>query len=437
MSNYWQERTERRVNQFFTNAEELNKKLKQQYGRALNQISKEISNFYTKYAKNNKMTYDEAIQYLNRKEFNEWKMTLDEYIKEIELTGNQELLKELNALSTRSRIKRLEGLMTSIKVEIAKLNDYEQTNVYDLLAGVCEENYYRTIFDVQQGLGYYTSFAKISPRTIEEVLKTPWSGADFSTRIWNNKEKLINVLQEEITQKMIQGKSIQDTARAIAQRMEVAYKNAERLVRTETAYVVEQSTKLGYKASGVKQYQILATLDTRTSEICREQDGKIYNVDDAVVGVNYPPFHVNCRTTTIPYFDDEGGDRIAKDSSGKYISVPANMTYKTWLDRYVTKETEKSYSELIDLVATNGIKIKAISSHTIERAIQRKIKAEEVREALINPLKIGKIKENTNGKSQEYIGETARVVINPATGNIITVWKTSSKLRNKLKEGVK
>ncbi|MCX8000937.1 MAG: hypothetical protein N3A69_18685, partial [Leptospiraceae bacterium] len=147
MSNYWQERTERRVNKFFDNAEELNKKLKQQYGRALNQISKEISSFYTKYAKNNKMTYEEAIQYLNKSELNEWGMTLDEYIKEIELTGNQELRKELEVLATKSKIKRLEGLVESIKVQINKLNKYEQMSIYDLLAGACEENYYRTIFD--------------------------------------------------------------------------------------------------------------------------------------------------------------------------------------------------------------------------------------------------------------------------------------------------
>ena len=207
------------------------------------------------------------------------------------------------------------------------------------------------------------------------------------------------------------------------------------MLHTEGSFIIEQGTLAAYKEDGVEEYQILATLDTKTSDICREQDSKTYKVYDYITGSTAPPFHQFCRTTTVPYYGEDEGERAARDEDGKTYKVPANMSYTQWYDRYITKETEKEYNNLIGLVA-NNIKITGISEHLIDRAIQRNVLGKDAKDALINPLKVGKIKKKDNGKSKEIIGENARVIINPDTGNIITVWKTSTKLRNKLK-GVK
>lgn len=92
---------------------------------------------------------------------------------------------------------------------------------------------------------------------------------------------------------------------------------------------------------GIQQYQLIAVLDLRTSKICQAMDLQIFDLSKKEVGINFPPFHPNCRTTTIPYFEDEIseyfgiGTRLAKDKNGNYIKIPADMNYKQWYEKYI------------------------------------------------------------------------------------------------------
>ncbi|MNW48263.1 Phage Mu protein F like protein [compost metagenome] len=124
----------------------------------------------------------------------------------------------------------------------------------------------------------------------------------------------------------------------VQQRMGVSRTNAARLVRTESAHMVGEATFKGYEQSGVvKQYQFLATLDTRTSTICQSMDNRVFPLSEKQVGVNYPPLHANCRSTTVAYFDDDDdiGERVARGEDGKYYYVPESMNYKEWYEKYV------------------------------------------------------------------------------------------------------
>lgn len=100
---------------------------------------------------------------------------------------------------------------------------------------------------------------------------------------------------------------------------------------------MEQGTLAAYKEDGVEQYTLLVTLDTRTSDICQHKsESTPYDVDKAIVGVNLPPFHPFCRTTTVPYYDDmEETTRSARDSKGKAIKVPSSMSYDEWKKKYI------------------------------------------------------------------------------------------------------
>ena len=90
----------------------------------------------------------------------------------------------------------------------------------------------------------------------------------------------------------------------------------------------------------MEKYEILATLDGRTSEICRDMDGKVFGIKDYEVGTTAPPFHPNCRSTTVPYFDDEfteGEQRAARDGDGETYYVPADLKYKDWERKFLLK----------------------------------------------------------------------------------------------------
>jgi SPP1 gp7 family putative phage head morphogenesis protein len=112
-------------------------------------------------------------------------------------------------------------------------------------------------------------------------------------------------VENELTSMVATGKSPDKSIKVIMNKFGVSRYNASRLIMTESAYFNSLATKDELNELGVDQFEILATLDSRTSSICRSMDGKHFNVKDYQVGVTAPPFHPHCRTTTVPYFDDE------------------------------------------------------------------------------------------------------------------------------------
>ena len=151
-----------------------------------------------------------------------------------------------------------------------------------------------------------------------------------------------------------------------------------------------------------------------------------------------PPLHPHCRSTIVASLKGDStpkGGRAARDKAGQYIRVPADMKYEWWYNKYISRKTEIEFRSVIGIVTAQNLEITGISAHFIDRAIEREVAYDEVIDALVHPLYIRPIKGKENGRSQEYIGEDARVVVNPDTGNMITAWKTSRKLREKYKKG--
>ncbi|OQB15721.1 MAG: NAD(+)--arginine ADP-ribosyltransferase EFV [Firmicutes bacterium ADurb.Bin193] len=316
---YWEKRAAEAEGKAHLKGEQLIQQLKKKYELAAVNVQKELAAFYLKYAKDNKVTYSDAVK----------------------------------ALKGHWRVTRLGNLLDDINREISRLYDEMQVNIYQTMAEVYQDGYYRAAFNLSQGLGFQVSFTKPNAGSIADVLSYPWSGDSFSDRIWDNKQKLIKGLRQKLTQSFIQGAAVQKTASVIAKEMDVSYKNAMRLVRTEINYFANRSTKELYTAIGVKKYKFLATLDLRTSEICAGLDGKVFNTEDEAVGINYPPMHPHCRSTTIPYFPEDdlsaGGIRFARDAENNAISVPDSMTYEQWYKAQVDKYGEKTVKTLVKM----------------------------------------------------------------------------------------
>ena len=181
--------------------------------------------------------------------------------------------------------------MKDIKDIIFKMVGQEQVSVEDLLSNICKGNYYETIFDIQKGINLGFNFAKINEKAIKTIVTEPWSGKQFSKRIWTNRNKLVKNIKKTLSDGFTQGQSNQKMAKSLNATMNTGYDNAERLVRTETTYVANKSTMQAYEECDLDQYKYLATLDFKTSELCRHRDGEVINIKDAVVGLNLPPLH--------------------------------------------------------------------------------------------------------------------------------------------------
>ncbi len=241
-----------------------------------------------------------------------------------------------DTLAYEYRIKRLTALLERTNKRMQRLYGVNLGDTTGFLKRIIPEAYYHTIFDIAQGTGVQPMFSAVNPRLIDKIINEDWSGQNYSKRIWSNTDALAEKIREVLTEAAMSGESIYKTSRKLSEAFNTAAYNSQRLIRTETTYACNQAEMLSYKELDIDRYEFVATLDIRTSTICQKLDGQIFETKDAQAGKNLPAMHPNCRSTTIPYFEDSRPQfRAAKDENGKNIRVPASMKYPEWYKKYI------------------------------------------------------------------------------------------------------
>ena len=283
--------------------------------------------------------------------------------------NKQELLKELEAPAYRARIERLQRLLQ--QVDTVMQNVYQQEQRFDtsFFEQLAENAYYRTIYNTQRKTGLGFSFSHVDQKQIERALRMNWSGKHYSKRIWKNTDDLAKTIKDELLVSLLTGRTDRETAAVITEKFGGGAIAARRLIRTESCFFASELTAQAYKECGIKKYRYMATLDLRTSKICRELDGEVFLVSERQAGKNYPPMHPWCRSTTISDIDDETLSRMTRAAynpeTGRTEKVPANMTYDEWYQKYVKGNTKdrvgaKSIAKTIDsgIIKKNKDKLK-------------------------------------------------------------------------------
>lgn len=342
---YWQKRSEDRLLDLLARADSVVIELSRYYDKASKDIDKSIKSLYGQFGADNNVGSKKAQELIKGDEFRLWRMTMEEYLSQIKATQDRALLLELNTLAMRSRINRLEALQAEIMANCAIIASKEEEVIGSFLSDSIEDSYYKNVYDEYKDKNPEVIVLMdkhkvgISRNQIKKVMELPWSGANYSENIWNNSYFIAKRAQAMVAKNIIAGRSIENLSRDFAKVYgQQYYSNAKRLIRTETAYIKGQADVLTYKKLKVEEYELLATLDNRTSSICQEKDGQHFPVDEIQVGINYPPFHPNCRTTTIKYREDYGDrTRMAKDKDGKNVKVPLGMKYEGW-KKYISGE---------------------------------------------------------------------------------------------------
>ena len=125
---------------------------------------------------------------------------------------------------------------------------------------------------------------------------------------------------------------IKDTVARGGDATRMANNQITTLVRTSINQVANAASQQVYEANQdiTKKYRYVATLDSRTSAICRALDGREFEYGKGPK----PPQHFNCRSTTVAVIDYEGlgfdppprGKRAAQGGM-----VPADQSYGQWL----------------------------------------------------------------------------------------------------------
>ena len=371
--NYWEKRASFLENKNFQKSNDLIRLIEKEHKMAMKKIESDIDYYLSRIAKEGNLSVAEARKLLSKGELDHFRMSLSNYIEAGKGSLTEDIKSQLELASNLHHISRQQAMAIELKKHIDSLYNKYLGETTKYLATSYEESFYQSLYDLGKFEGF-KSFQKLNTSEIDSIIKRPWAedGQNFSDRIWKNQEKLINSLQEELLGSAMRGDKIDRAVKNLAEKMEVSKSNASRLIRTESAFISNLAMTNAYEKGTCEKYEILATLDLKTSEICRHMDGKKFPFKDKLVGVNHPPFHPNCRTVTIPCYDDdiekrldEKSGRLARNPKTGKTEVVENINYETWYKKYVKGNkvdnsgyniSEKELKNLIDKVNRLNIK---------------------------------------------------------------------------------
>lgn len=337
---YWEMREARNMYKDMQLAEDCAKELSVIYSKAAIYTAKQIEGIFNRFASKHHLTRDEAINLLSEADSRNFEKLLEAYKNK---TGAQkrEALAELEAPAYKNRMKRLDDINKSINRLINAVASKERDAIGKTMRQVYESSYHHAVYEAARMSGLDLQTGPIDEGALETILKKKWSGQNYSERVWNNTQKVADALKEEFMIGALTGKTEKEMTDSINEQFLSGRNKARRLVRTESSYIHNEAHFQAYKDYGIEEYRFVATLDLRTSQICRERDGSVYRVNDKKIGVNAPPMHPWCRSTTIMNLDDEtmhNLERFARDPvTGERMKVPADETYKEWYQRMVEK----------------------------------------------------------------------------------------------------
>ena len=347
MSNYWEKRAAKRMYEEMKTAEDAAKDIQRLYQRASRYIQSQGRDIFDAFQRQTGLSEEDARKLLTRAKSPKDIQAVIDFANQLQDPDKRrELLNWIKASATQSRLARLASLQQSITDLIPLLYASELSTHQAVYKNVIQDAYLHMTFDIQQYSGYGRYISPLDDKRIDKLLRERWLGSNYSSRLWGNTNRLVQELRDELMVSFLTGRPELATWRAIDAVFDKGYNAARRLVRTESNYIANQGHKMSYEDSGINKYIYVATLDLRTSEICRSLDGKRFLVKNATPGVNYPPMHPWCRSTTIAWMPEavlKKMKRIARDPiTGRNYKVPANMTYNEWYQRYVEVSKRKA-----------------------------------------------------------------------------------------------
>ena len=290
-NDYWRDRTEDIMR--YVDSTDINvfEELQKIYIEHSAEVQRDLFAFVTKYADDNKMSYQEALQRLRGADLSDYQANAKKYRKQAE--KDPELLKRLNEQYVSSKVTRFDAL------------NLEMTYKIGVMQGIIEksfENYLKSTAKYAYKKIMGGNSGALNEPALKELINTPFNGYNYSEQIWGNTDALAKDLREVLKRGFIRGASPREMAAELAKKYNVARARAQTLIRTDGTAIVNRSAIKRYEESGLEFYRISVHMDNRTSQICKRihREDKLYRIDEFETGVTAPPFHYNCRSAVIP-----------------------------------------------------------------------------------------------------------------------------------------
>jgi SPP1 gp7 family putative phage head morphogenesis protein len=347
---YWEHRAALRQAAYDRANNKVVETVSRAYDRTMRQLDTDIDTIMATYTRKTGLSVREAYDFLRE---GVPQRVMDDLRSRAAVISDPRQRKRLEVMlrtdAYRARISRLDAIKASTRVGLTEAAEAELGALEPHLRHTADLAYSRTMFDIQKTTAGF-QMAGVPRRALDTILKSKWAGTHYSTSVWQNRDAMAGILDRALMEQSSMGKlsdmTMQDVRGMVDLnkwrnqikskfKTEAQYQKyaANRLIRTESAYVANQTTAIAYEECGIERYEFMATLDSRTSEKCSGLDGKIFEMSEKEVGVNYPPLHPHCRSSVAPVIDGltrEGLTRSARDKDGKSTYVPRDMKYQEW-----------------------------------------------------------------------------------------------------------
>lgn len=337
---YWEGRHTQWLNNQTAMDDKVADRLKKEYQRTANSLEKDIASYFQRYGQDNVIEFRTMMQDLSDSDKNLLFQNMEKFA-----TKYPEHAHLMPVRESVYRLNRLQGLHYSTQMQLLELGAIEQGALEKHL----ESTYGKRYGQMMKELGVGSQFLSIDSQLMRDTIFSKWvDGKNFSDRIWDNKEKLLNQLQTRYRDGLAAGLNYDALAKEIEERFDVGAHDARRLVWTEGNFVLNQSHVQAYQSADVKVYEISAIMDSRTSQICNDLDGKVFSFDEMEVGVNFPPFHPFCRTTFIGLLDELLSDSDEEINAYEHLPITDdNLGDEERIEQAInrTKELVEGYEQ--------------------------------------------------------------------------------------------
>lgn len=347
---YLIKRAEKRMESYMRTADRTARKISNVYQNVLRELTGSLMSIYKGLAVGTSAA--EAKRILNIVD----STNIDEFFKKaVECISDPEtkaaMQEEFSKPAVKAKVNHIKQLSEKIKAICKVVTESTTKLTDDCLSELIPYAYYRSAYDEQHSSGIGMFLPLLTEERIDEIRLTNWSGISYPERIRNNGIRLANLLTAEVFTVFFTKKNQNRMAEIMAQHISEAFNRSYTLLRTEACFVTNQAELQSYIDNRVAKYRYVAVLDMRTSKMCRKLDGQEFDVDKAIVGINFPPLHPHCRSTTHPVIDGEDlseQERNALDpETGENMTVPADMTYNDWYNYFVRNNIEYERKEKI------------------------------------------------------------------------------------------
>lgn len=273
-------------------------------------IYKNLLAYYAKLATAEGIDWREAKQIADKFDVEAFQMQAKAYVENKDFSD--EANKELKRYNTAMYVNREQLLKHELGLIVTK-GYAEQENVINKHL---HDSVTRTL---RHQAGILGADVHVKQTDVEAIVYSNFGKLNWSERLWNNQDELRKDVERMASHVMLRGRHPYEFVPEIRKKQRQTVANTKRLLITEAARVQTEAQKMHYLETmgDDAEYEFVAKRDEKTSKICRHYDKKVFKVKDMVPGVNAPPMHPHCRSTTVPYVGN-WRDKFFKDRQGKY-----------------------------------------------------------------------------------------------------------------------